>query len=90
MRRGEKRRVSEAGLGILLSVATLVVAATASVAAIIQLRYLRASNHLSALLEILNQWNLPAVQTALSELRAIPEKMKDPKYVAAPASAGLD
>jgi len=73
--------VSEAALGVLLSGATLVVVAAASVAAIVQLRYLRQSNHLNGLLEILNQWNLPAVQSALSELRAIPQKMKDPKYL---------
>jgi hypothetical protein len=70
-------------VGILLSAATLVVVAAASVAAIVQLNYLRAGNHLTALLEILNQWNLPAVQAALAELRTIPQKVKDPQYVAA-------
>ncbi len=80
--------MSEAQLGVLLSGATLVVVAAASVAAIVQLRYLRASNYLNALLEILNQWNLPAVQSALSELRAVPEKMKDPKYVEALRTPG--
>jgi hypothetical protein len=80
--------MSEASIAILLSAATLVVIAAASVAAIVQLRYLRAGNHLSALLEILNQWNLPAVQLALTELRAIPEKMKDPQYVAALQAPG--
>lgn len=75
-------------VGIILSAATLVVVAAASIAAIVQLNYLRAGNHLTALLEILNQWNLPAVQTALAELRAIPEKVKDPQYVALLRSAG--
>jgi len=75
-------------VGILLSAATLVVVAAASVAAIVQLNYLRAGNHLNALLEILNQWNLPEVQAALSELRAIPEKVKDPQYVAALRAPG--
>ena len=73
--------MTEGQIGILLTAATLIVVAAASVAAIVQLRYLRASNHLNALLEILNQWNLPAVQTALAELRSVPERMKDPKYL---------
>jgi hypothetical protein len=70
-------------VGVILSAATLVVVAAASVAAIVQLNYLRAGNHLNALLEILNQWNQPAVHAALSELRAVPQKVKDPQYVAA-------
>ncbi len=68
-------------VGIVLSAATLVVVGAASIAAIVQLRHLRTSNQLNALLAILNQWNLPAVQAALAELLAIPEKMKDPRYV---------
>jgi hypothetical protein len=75
-------------VGIILSAATLVVVAAASIAAIVQLNYLRAGNHLNALLEILNQWNLPEVQAALSELRKIPQKVKDPQYVAALRSPG--
>jgi hypothetical protein len=70
-------------LSVLLSAATLVVVAAASIAAIVQLNYLRAGNHLNALLEILNQWNRPEVHAALSELRAVPDKVKDPQYVAA-------
>lgn len=70
-------------LGIAISVATLIVVGAASVAAIVQLRHLRTSNQLDALLEIMNQWNLPAVQAALAELHAIPEKMNDPQYIAA-------
>lgn len=80
--------MSEAGIGIILSVATLVVVTAASVAAIVQLRYLRESNHLSALLEILNQWNSPAVQAAMAELRSIPKKMHDPKYIEALQAPG--
>lgn len=75
--------MSALSVSIILSVATLVVVGAASVAAIIQLRHLRTSNQLNALLEIMNQWNLPTVQSALAELRTVPEKMNDPKYVAA-------
>lgn len=77
-----------ATIGILLSAATLMVVAAASVAAIVQLNYLRAGNHLNALLEILNQWNLPAVQAALSELRGVPRKVNDPQYLAALRTPG--
>lgn len=87
--RGDERSAMTAGtIGVLLSAATLVVVAAASVAAIVQLNYLRAGNHLSALLEILNQWNLPAVQAALSELSRVPDKVGDPQYRAALESPG--
>ncbi|MGB8519366.1 MAG: hypothetical protein WCD38_04320 [Candidatus Tumulicola sp.] len=69
-------------MSVALSVATLIVVGAASVAAIVQLRHLRASNQLNALLEIMNQWNVPMVQEALAELIKMPEKMKDPQYVA--------
>ncbi|MGA8534947.1 MAG: hypothetical protein WB615_12640 [Candidatus Tumulicola sp.] len=68
-------------LNVLVSVATLVVVAAAAAAALIQLRHLRTSNQLAALLEIMNQWNLPAVQDALRELKQMPGKMADPEYV---------
>jgi hypothetical protein len=74
--------VNEASVSIVVSVVTLIVVAAASAAAIVQLHYLRASNQLNGLLEILNQWNLPAVQSALAELRAVPKKMEDLQYVA--------
>lgn len=74
--------VNAASITVVLSAATLIVVGAASVAAIVQLGHLRTSNQLNALLAILNQWNRPAVQEALAELIAIPEKMKDPGYVA--------
>ena len=73
--------MNDVSASTVLSAVTLLVVAAASIAAIVQLRYLRASNQLNGLLEILNQWNLPAVQSALAELRAVPKKMEDPDYV---------
>lgn len=70
-------------INIAISSATLIVVGIASVAAIVQLRHLRTSNQLNGMLEIMNQWNIPAVQEALAELYRIPEKMKDPGYVQA-------
>jgi hypothetical protein len=80
--------VNAASVSIVLSAATLVVVGAASVAAIVQLRHLRTSNQLNALLEIMNQWNLPPVQIALRELRTIPKKMNDVKYVEALMAPG--
>ena len=74
--------VSFESLSVAVSVATLLVVAAAAVAAIVQLRHLRASNQLAGLLEIMNQWNIPAVQVALAELQRVPDKLADPEYEA--------
>ncbi len=69
-------------VGLVLSAATLLVVAAAALAAIVQLRHLRASNQLSALLEIMNQWNQPLLQSAYAEFaRTMSTKMDDPQYV---------
>ena len=73
--------MSANSVSIALAAATLIVVGAAAAAAIVQLRHLRTSNQLSALLEIMNQWNLPAVQAAFRELQAVPAKMNDPQYV---------
>jgi len=83
-----ERLVTAETIGIATSLATLIVVGTASVAAIAQLRHLRTSNQLNAVLEIMNQWNNPDVQAALAELGAIPTKMKDPEYVKALEAPG--
>ncbi|HKU81677.1 MAG TPA: hypothetical protein VJP76_05860 [Candidatus Tumulicola sp.] len=69
-------------LNLVLSAATLVVVAAAAVAAIVQLRHLRQSNQIDALLEILNQWNQPALQRAYVEFFHLAEKLADPAYLA--------
>jgi hypothetical protein len=74
--------VSLEAVGIALSTATLVVIAATAVAAIVQLRHLRASNQLSALLEILDQWNQPHLQSAYSRfIRELDAKLADIDYV---------
>jgi hypothetical protein len=68
-------------IGVGLSAATLIVIAATAIAAIIQLRHLRASNQLSALLEILDQWNKPHLQAAYARfLRDLPAKLADNDY----------
>ncbi len=66
---------------VILSAATLVVIAASALAAVIQLRHLRASNQLDALLEILEQWNDPSVLNAYSHFHTIDKKLDDPAYV---------
>lgn len=70
-------------INIAVSLATLIVVGIASVAAIVQLRHLRTSNQLSGLMEIMNQWNQPAVLEAFAEMQRISAKMNDPNYVKA-------
>ena len=76
-------------LNAVVSVATLVVVTTAAVAALVQLRHLRTSNQLAALLEIMNQWNLPTVQLALRELMRMPEKLTSAEYMAMLRKPGI-
>ena len=68
-------------LNFVLSAATLLVVGAAALAAIVQLRHLRQSNQINALLAILNQWNQPALLQAYVEFSRIPAKLADPKYI---------
>ena len=78
-------------VGIILSAATLVVIAATATAAIVQLRHLRASNQLSALLEILNQWNQPAFQEAYTYFaHEFPKRLQDAEYVARVVGGDID
>jgi hypothetical protein len=76
-------------LNVALSALTLVVIAATAVAAVIQLRHLRASNQLSALLEILDQWNSPALRDAYARFYSdLPAKLSDPNFRADYESKG--
>ena len=81
--------MSGESIGIALSALTLVVIAATAVAAIVQLRHLRASNQLSALLEILDQWNQPSLRTAFSHFHQdMGTKLADPVYAEMLRSSG--
>jgi hypothetical protein len=81
--------MSAESISIALSAATLAVIAATAVAAIVQLRHLRASNQLSALLEILDQWNQPSLRLAYSHfISEMPAKVADPKYLKSLESSG--
>lgn len=74
--------MSGESIGIALSALTLMVIAATAAAAMVQLRHLRASNQLSALLEILDQWNQPTLQAAYTNFHQnIHAKLADPAYL---------
>jgi hypothetical protein len=76
-------------IGLVLSAATLLVVGAAAVAAIVQLRHLRTSNQLSALLELMTQWNQPTLLAAFVELsRTMAARVEDPEYIKLLQTAG--
>lgn len=62
--------------------ATLLVIAATAVAAVIQLRHLRANNDLQGLLKVLEMAYEPVVQDAFDYLTGVfPQRVKDPAYL---------
>ena len=68
-------------LSLYVSVATLVVIAATAIAAIGQLRHLRAAYQIDALFHILEEWNDPTLRKAYSLLDELPALLEDPAYV---------
>jgi hypothetical protein len=70
---------------------TFAVIAATAIAALIQLRHLRASNQLNGLLTILRMWHDPKIQQWFDYVRDdLPEKMKDPQFRADLAGDRID
>ena len=68
----------------------MVIAATA-IAAIIQLRHLRAGNQLQTLLTIMHMWNSSEMQQNILYCRQVlPERLADPEFLALFAKPGLN
>jgi len=68
-------------MNVIISAATLVVLLTAAVAALVQLRHIRASNDLSTFSEAFELWYSPAVQEGITFIhRELPTKMEDPAF----------
>jgi hypothetical protein len=66
-----------------ISTATLLVVAATAIAALRQIRHLRAQNTLAGLLKILEHWRDPAFQRALHFVTAdLPRLLDDPQYMA--------
>lgn len=69
-------------LNTLFSGATFLVIAGTAIAAMGQLRHLRASNQLSALVTVLEDWQKPEMQAWIRFVREeLPERLKDPAYL---------
>ncbi|HEV2878264.1 MAG TPA: hypothetical protein VGW96_01680 [Candidatus Eremiobacteraceae bacterium] len=66
---------------VIVSIATLVVLLTAALAALVQLRHIRASNELSTFSQALDLWSSPGVQQGLQFIQHdLATKMKDPAF----------
>ncbi len=67
----------------IFSAATFVVIAVTAVAATIQLRHLHASNQLSALITLLEDWQKPEMQAWVQFVRGggLTDKLRDPEYL---------
>ena len=71
------------GWSALFAGATFVVIAATAVAALIQLRHLRASNQLNALLTVMRLWQSPELQEQIGYARGeLQKKIHDPAYLA--------
>ena len=67
----------------LFSALTFMVIAVTAIAATVQLRHLRSSNQLAALVHLLEDWQKPELQRWVSFVRIeLPEKLRDPAYLA--------
>jgi len=70
--------------------ATFVVIAATAIAALIQLRHLRASNQLNTLLTLMRMWQAPDLQEHMGYVRGeLQGKLKDPDFVAAYAADSI-
>jgi hypothetical protein len=71
--------------------ATFLVIAATAVAALIQLRHLRASNQISALVTILQDWQKPEMQGWLKFVHEeLPVRLQDPAYLQSITAGPLD
>jgi hypothetical protein len=69
-------------LNTILAGGTLLVIGASAIAALVQLRHLRASNQLDALIAILQDWQKPLIQQWVQFVRKeLPERLKDPAYL---------
>ena len=69
-------------LNTLFAGATFLVIAATAIAAVVQLRHLRASNQITALITILQDWQKPQMQEWVQFVREeMPNRLKDPEYL---------
>jgi hypothetical protein len=66
------------------SVATFIVIATTAIAALIQLRHLRANNQMTILLTLMQMWSEPEMQAHIRYMRGpLQDKLKDASFLGA-------
>ncbi len=67
---------------VIVAGATFVVIGATAIAAVVQLRHLRASNQLTALLTLMQMWNSPELQANISYVRGqLQAKLNDPEFI---------
>lgn len=70
-------------LNTVLSAGTLLVIAATAFAAVVQLRHLRTSNQLNALVTVMHDWQKPELQAWVRFVRdELPHRLEDPAYLA--------
>lgn len=87
----KRGRMTLEALNTTFAGATFAVIGATAIAAIVQLRHLRASNQMTALLTILQDWQKPEMQAWVQFVRKeLPERLKDPAYVDSIEAVGLE
>jgi hypothetical protein len=78
-------------LSAIFAGATFVVIAASAIAALVQLRHLRASNQLAGMLEASRVWNDPTVSAWFTFVRdELPRKLEDPDFLASLLASRVD
>jgi hypothetical protein len=68
-------------LNAFASVATFVVITVTAIAALVQLRHMRAGNQLTGMMEYINHWQNPEMQRAIMFVQSdLPAKLREPWY----------
>ena len=77
---------------VIFSAATFIVIAVTAIAATIQLRHLRASNQLTALVTLLEDWQKPEMQSWVQFVRGdgLARRLQDPEYLGNLSETGRD
>ncbi len=77
-------------LSTLFAGLTFAVIAATAIAAIVQLRHLRASNQMNALLALMQLWESPEMQRYFQyTFNELPKKLKDPEFLAVYSAGAL-
>lgn len=88
---GKKRAMTLEALNTAFAGGTFLVIAATAAAAVVQLRHLRSSNQLSALVTILEDWQKSEMQGWVQFVRhELPKRFEDPGYLNSLDQLGID